>query len=220
MRADPYIAHGHTLGAVDTLARHAVMGNRSWWSGGDVADQMDTARFAILERLYTAEEAPGRLDLIQTAQRALLAAKEADMRFHHIPINDRNTGANAAKYWYAAVDRSPEDRIVEVLALYQIVPMLYEPHQRALLALAAAGDYRAAAELLGVGEGTFQTWITRGRGRFRELWHEHETPSKPWGRARRAGAKAGTSKQVKSQNSAAARVRKLRRQAESKGTPA
>jgi hypothetical protein len=213
LRADPYIAHDYRLSEIDTHARYAVMGHRSRWSGGNVAEQMDTARFAILELLYTADERPERLDLIQAGQRAVAAAKEADMRFYRIPVSDRETGAGFAKFWFSIVDPGFEDRVVDRLALHHILPEVQPRHQQALLALAAAGNYQDGAELMGVGANTFQTWISRGRTRFRELWHEHEAPSGQWGRDRRVGARVGTTKRVKPQNSAAARVRKLRRQA-------
>lgn len=220
LRADPYIAHDYRLSEVDTHARYAVLGYRSRWSGGSITEQLDIARFAILELLYTADERPGRLDLIQAGQRAVAAAKEADMRFHRIPVSDRETGAGFAKFWYSIVDPGFEDRVVERLALHHILPEVEPQHQRALLALAAAGTYQDGAALLDVSDNTFQTWIWRGRTRFRELWHEHEAPSRQWGRDRRVGARVGTAKRVKPENSAAARVRKLRRQAEAEGTAA
>lgn len=220
MRADPYIAHDYRLSDVDAHARYAVLGNRSWWSGADVAEQLAAARLAVLELLYTADERPGRLDLIQAGQRAVSAANHADKRHHGIPVSERHTGANFAKFWYCVVDPSFEDHVVERLALHHILPELQPQHQRALLALAATGNYQDAAALLGVTKNTFNTWIQRGRARFRELWHEHEAPSGQWGCDRRVGAQAGTTKRAVSENSAGARIRKLRRQAIAEGAAA
>lgn len=187
MKADALLRHDYTLGGVETLARHAVMGNRQYWSGGNRLDQHDLARFAILEALYAADEQPQPGDLLRIAQRALGRDKETEMRTHGIPVSARETGAHFATYWSAdRVSGSPERGVVEVLALQQIFPTLPQNHQQALLALAATGDQRSAAELMGVGVNTFYTWVQRGRAAFRELWHEGEAPSKSWGRDRRS----------------------------------
>lgn len=183
MKADALLRFEYTLGGVETLARQAVMGNRQYWSGGNRLDQHDLARFAILEALYAAEEQPQPVELLRAAQRALSRDKEVEMRTHGIPVSSRETGAHFATYWLSErVAGSPERGVVEVMALRQIFPMLQASHQQALLALAATGDQRAAAELMGVGLNTFYTWVQRGRAAFRTLWHEGEAPSKPWGK--------------------------------------
>jgi hypothetical protein len=183
VKADALLRHDYTLGGVETLARHAVMGNRQYWSGGNRLDQHEVARFAILEALYAAEEQPQPADLLHAAQRALSRDKETEMRTHGIPVSSRETGERFATYWLSdRVTGSPEGGVVEAMALQQIFPILPVNHQQALLALAATGDQRAAAELMGVGVNTFYTWIQRGRAAFRVLWHEGEAPSKPWGR--------------------------------------
>jgi hypothetical protein len=194
VKADAYLLHGYTLSHLDTLARQAVMGNRSWWSGGNRLDQTELARYAIVEHLYSADEVPDPLDLLRAAQHALVRDKETEMRTHGIPINARNTGERFAAYWDTPPTGSHENGIVEVLALRQILPTLPVQHQRALLALAATGDQRAAADLMGVGINTFYTWVQRGRAAFRVLWHEGEEPSKPWGRdVRSTSARHGAS---------------------------
>jgi hypothetical protein len=220
VKADAQLRHGFTLGHLDTLARQAVMGNRSWWSGGDRVEQTDLARYAIVEHLYAADEAPDPLDLLRAAQRALGRHKETEMRTHGIPVSSRETGAHFAVYWDAPPTGSPENAVVEVLALRQIFPTLPGSHQRALLALAATGDYRAAAEALGVGENTFQTWITRGRAAFRVLWHEGEAPSRQWGRDRRAGRGAGTPLAEDRTTTGMARMRRRHQRAEKASTAA
>lgn len=47
-------------------------------------------------------------------------------------------------------------------------------------------DYATAAAALGKSRHTFAIQIGHARKAFRELWHEGETPSRPWGAARRA----------------------------------
>lgn len=214
MKADAYLQHGYTLSHLDTLARQAVMGNRSWWSGGDRIEQAEVARYAIVEHLYAADEVPEPLDLLRSAQRALGRHKEAEMRTHGIPVNARETGAHFATYWDTPPTGSPENGIVEVLALRQIFPTLPVNHQKALLALAATGDYQAAARAIGANDNTFQTWVSRGRAAFRVLWHEGEVPSQQWGRDRRAGGKQGAALAENRTTTGMARMRRRHRKAE------
>jgi hypothetical protein len=54
-----------------------------------------------------------------------------------------------------------------------------------LAALAATGDYGLAAASLGISRSWFISRLSAARKAFLKLWHEHETPSRPWGDDRR-----------------------------------
>jgi hypothetical protein len=85
------------------------------------------------------------------------------------------------RYWHDTGHASPEERATERLALAQIWARL-RPAQRDLLAaMAEHEDYAKAAAALGKTWHTFATQISHARTAFRELWHEGETPSRPWG---------------------------------------
>jgi hypothetical protein len=78
---------------------------------------------------------------------------------------------------------------VDRAALWQIWSQLEERHRVALLALATHEDYQAAADAMGVPYATYVTRVRRARHAFYALWHEGETPSRPWGTDRRQGSK-------------------------------
>jgi hypothetical protein len=99
------------------------------------------------------------------------------------------TSTRFERYWrhVAAPDDGPEEKITERLALAQIWPHLRPVHREALAALAAHGDYQRAAQALGLPYATFKSRISTARREFLALWHDGETPSRPWVRDRRAG---------------------------------
>jgi hypothetical protein len=70
---------------------------------------------------------------------------------------------------------------VERRALAEIWAALPAQHRRVLLALAEHGHYAEAAASLGVTQGSYYSLISRARKAFLALWHEGETPSRPWG---------------------------------------
>lgn len=182
---------GWTLTTLDRLARSVVSNNRTWWPAGDREDLYAAAWHGIVEHLYSTDTVPSRNDLMEAGRRALTTDVKDNMRHHGARRDGTNNGLKYAQYWewHGRTAPSPENRIVDHLALQQILPTLTPGQRRALEALAATGDYQAAARLLGLGD--VKSQLMHGRRRFRELWHEGETPSKPWGTDRRAGSKAG-----------------------------
>lgn len=191
---DHGIRYGWTLAALDQLARTVVSNNRHWWPAGDRDDQYAAAWHGIVEALYTADTQPSRIDLLEAGRRALADDVRAAIRHHGARRDTSNNGAKYATYWQWAGRSipSPEAAIVERLALEQIIPALTPRQREAVDALAAAGDYEQAARLFGTTQAGLKTQLMHGRRRFRELWHEGETPSAHWGCDRRAGTRAGT----------------------------
>lgn len=207
---DTGIRWGWTLDRLDVLARAVVSNNRAWWPAGDRDDLYAAAWHGIVEHLYTATEEPRRTDLMEAGRNALAADVKAAMRHRGARRDTSNNGTRYAMYWQWAgrAVPSPENRIVERLALWQILPALTPGQLAAVHALAAAGDYEEAARLFGTSPAGLKSQLMKGRRRFRALWHEGETPSAHWGVDRRAGTVAGTV----GHGTAIARIRRRARQ--------
>ncbi|MGW5408985.1 hypothetical protein [Streptomyces spiralis] len=205
---------GYTLRDLDALARSVVMNNRTWWPAGDRDDLHAAAWHGIVEHLCSTDEPPTRRDLLEAGRQALADDVRAAMRHHGARRDTSNTGARYAMYWEWAgrAVPSPEHGIVERIALEQILPALTAGQRAAIEALAAAGDYDQAARIVGSVTG-LKSQLMKGRRRFRELWHEGETPSAHWGCDRRAGKVRGT---VGKGDSAITRLRRRQRAASRK----
>lgn len=180
--------HGYTLAQIEGLARRVVANNRHWWPAGDRHGQYEAAWHGIAEHLCAASDPPTERDLLEAGRRALGADVRDELRHHGTRSDGTNNGANFSRYWdwHSHPVPSPEPAVTERLALTQILPALTARQRQALTALAVTGDYWQAAQVLGIKPQTFRSLIGRGRREFRALWHEGETPSRPWGTDRRA----------------------------------
>ncbi|MCT2591113.1 hypothetical protein LHJ74_14545 [Streptomyces sp. N2-109] len=203
------IRWGWTLVGLDRLARTVVSNNRAWWPAGDRDDLYSAAWHGIVEHLYATATEPRRVDLMEAGRRALADDVRDTMRHHGARRDTSNSGVKYATYWAWAgrAAPSPETAIVDRMAVEQILPTLTRGQLAAVHALAATGDYADAARLYGTSTGGLESQLTLARRRFRVLWHEGETPSRPWGCDRRAGSTRGTV----GTRSAVARLRQRRR---------
>jgi DNA-directed RNA polymerase specialized sigma24 family protein len=185
---------GWTLRDIDRLAKAVVSNNRTWWPAGDRDDLYAAAWHGIVERLYSADEEPTRIDLMEAGRTALHDDVRDIMRHRGARRDSSNNGQKYAMYWEWAgrTTPSPEQGIVERLALEQILAALTARQREAFSALAATGDYPEAALLLDIADQTYRSLLGRARGAFRGLWHEGEEPSAHWGCDRRAGSVRGT----------------------------
>lgn len=182
------LRHGYNLADLQQLTRFAL--RRVYGGSVDYRARHDVAWSAIAEALYAApaDQSPTPTDLVDAAQRAMAQHVRDDMRHHG---RDRHHPGQVmpmfASYWEGMQGRSPspEGRVVEKTALWQIWPCLTDREREVLLALAAHENYRAAAEALGANPATFNVNVSKARKRFLALWHEGEIPSKPWGTDRR-----------------------------------
>ncbi len=179
---------GYTLDSLDRLAHFAAR-RKLWHRGTELSVRVEVAWSAMAEHLYAAEQPPTVGELIQVGWQAITGHVEDRRQFHGHARDADGTGPKFERYWryVAAPAPSPEDRIVERLALEQIWPHLRPVHRDALAALAAHGDYAQAAQAVGASYVTFKSQVSRARREFLALWHEGETPSRPWVRDRRAG---------------------------------
>lgn len=187
------LRHGYTMTDLDILARISVA--TAFARAMDYVDRYDAAWHGIAEHLVLADTAPTRADLKHAGTKAINDA--AQDHFHTWGMARGKTvgtgGSMAAfqRYWDLSrrSTSSPEDMVVDQAALRQIWPELSSLHQRVLLAMATHGDYGLAAEACGKSRATFASHLKNARRAFFELWHEHETPSRLWGRTDRVSGR-------------------------------
>jgi len=176
--ADPM--HGYTLADIDAIARQALRMDR--WNGGDTDERYAAIWHAIAEDLLVAETAPSRRSLLTTGIFAADSHVKAEMR--HLGRDQLHIGRSAPgyeRYWTTCPSPSPENRVVERTALYQVLPLLTKRQREALTALAVYEDYTNAATSIGSTYMTFCSLIVQARSRFYKAWHQGETaPKRPW----------------------------------------
>jgi transcriptional regulator with XRE-family HTH domain len=157
-------------------------------SGAAFEDRYDTAWAIVAEYLYTCAEPPSDELLIGVGSNGVRREQRADLRSWGWTTADEG-GVRATvgfeTYWWqsASVTRSPEERIVDALALQQILPALADQDREVLVAL-AAHEYSIpkAARALDLTVGAMTGRVNRARDRFLALWHEHESPTRKWRR--------------------------------------
>jgi hypothetical protein len=178
------VCHGYTLDDVDRYARASV--NVAYARSMDYTDRYEAAWHAIAELLCTAKERPTGLELKAAGVRAVETVCRDDWR--HRGINHRDPEAGRPRFErYWALSRatpSPEETIVDRLALQQIWPTLTATHQQVLLAFALHADHEVAASAIGRIPATYRVHLGNARRAYRKLWHEHETPSVMWSQSR------------------------------------
>ncbi|MGW7001334.1 RNA polymerase sigma factor [Streptomyces sp. NPDC054933] len=203
------IRYGWTLRDLDQFARAVVSNNRTWWPAGDRDDLYAAAWHGIVEHLYTADTEPRRSGLMEAGRRALAGDVRDTMRHHGARRDSSNNGAKFSLYWswYSRTVHNHDTEVVERVALTEILATLTPGQRRALEVLAAGETYERAAQLFGTSPAGLKSQLMKGRRRFRELWHEGETPSAHWGCDRRAG----TTADAVGNGSAIARIRRRTR---------
>lgn len=193
---DVELKYGFTWGQLDRIA--ALSTNTGRAMAMHYQDRRDEAWSAIVEHLYAADEPPTHHQLVEVGRNAiytLIRSEYREMGFYREHTDGLAHGAGSSpkhqQYWRHVTRNagSPEGPIVDRIALAQILPALTPQQREAIQALAVADRYEAAAELVGMTQGNSKSHVARGRQRFKILWHEGETPSKPWGTDRRADRK-------------------------------
>ena len=182
------LRHGLTVGGLHRIARicaartGATRGNH----GMAFDDRYDTAWSVIVEFLYSCEEPPTEELLIGVGSNGVRRQHHDDLRSRGWTTADEG-GLRAMvgfeTYWwhYASVARFPEERIIDALALRQILSALSDEDRAALVALAAHGySTPVAARALGLDLNVLTYRVSRARTRFLALWHEHESPTRKW----------------------------------------
>lgn len=147
------LRHGYTLANLNDLAVQAVRAHR-YHRQIDFTVRVELAWSAMAESLYAADEPPSGEDLVRAAWAAISDDTDRTHRTHGWSTHDRYAGVTARfqQYWIGAGHQthSPEEPIVERLALAQIWPRLRPSHRQLLLAMAVHEDHGRAAEALRV----------------------------------------------------------------------
>jgi hypothetical protein len=165
------------------MARSAAISVRTT-PGDSMADRIDDAWSAIVERLYADPEPipPGLL--VWEGRKALYRSDRSRLSQYGCAERDSVNGLGSAPnfraYWYTA-STSFEHQLVEHRTLAQIWPRLSELDRQVLVAFAIYGNNQDAADALGIPAGSFRTYLSWARRDFLKLWHAGETPSKHWG---------------------------------------
>lgn len=190
---DVDLRHGFTLDQVNALSIWAVLHDR-YHAFADFDERLEVAWHAMIEHIYTCDQPPAQPEVIRAAWRAIGHQVGKDQHFRRGYSSDRERYRDAPatagfeRYWRdtGRPVSGPEERVIESLAPAQIWPRLRPDHRELLAAMAEQEDYGQAAAALGKPRHAYATQIGRARRAFRELWHEGETPSRPWGADRRA----------------------------------
>lgn len=177
---DVELRHGYTLDQVNAVSIWTVMHDR-YCSFADNDERLEIAWHAIVEHLYTAAEAPARQDLVLSGWHAIREYVQKDARFRGYNSASAETRKGYVRYWDSADSAGPEERVTDYLALSQIWPHLKQSHRDLIMALAEHDDYGLAADATGEPRRDYANHLRYARIAFRRLWHEGETPSKPWG---------------------------------------
>lgn len=181
---DEDLRHGYTVSQVRALSL-AVVTRQTWYQSVDFDQRLEVAWHAIIEHLYTASEPPEMPEMARAAEHAVSQDVQQMHRFYGRNTQDRYAGTTTAgfkRYWSAAASHSPgpETAVTDRVALAQILPRLRPVNQQAIAALTDHDDYGLAAEALGISRRHFVGRISTARREFLSLWHEGETPSRPW----------------------------------------
>jgi hypothetical protein len=162
------------------MARSAVSADRLM--AMSVRERYDIAWSAIAEELCAAEEPPHRNALVQAGWQAIYRHVRDGLRQRGYGEGERDwssaesTMPRFVMFWGPSTTPSHEDRIVERLAAYQVLPVLSGIYRDAVVALAVHDDYMRAAEALGIRYEALVARMGVARRRFLVEWYEGETP--------------------------------------------
>lgn len=176
------LPHGYTLARVESLARVAARATLT--EGDTMADRVDDAWAAMVERLYADPTPISAPHLVWEGRKALYRSDRDRLKEHGFFDRDARYGPCSAprfqEYWFKRSD-SFEHQLVERQTFAAIWPRLTDRDRQVLTALAIYGGHIPAAQAIGVCHGSFRTYVSEARRRFFKMWHAGETPSKLWG---------------------------------------
>jgi hypothetical protein len=191
---DTYVQHGYTLGDVDRLAHVGV--SFAYAKAFDYVDRYDAAWHAIAARLC-GDSPPTRDELVYAAAAAVDDEVQAQQRHRGYDYATGSTRPSFERYWDVSPSvSSPEDQVIDRIALRQIWPTLSNTHREIITAMALYSDHVLAAEAVGRKYGTFTSHLKNARRQFLMRWHEGETPTRIWGKADRRHSQRRTTAQV------------------------
>lgn len=192
------VRYGYTLDGLNRLARYVVVANLQWWPGGDRHDQVDTAWSGIVEHLYAVDDEPTESELLAAGTRALVEDTKGYRKLHGIRDGGTHAGEHGfigdgprfAAYWYEPPAEPWDERIIDRMALAQILATAKPLHLDAVGALAATDNYATAAEVLGLKASALSVRLSEARKQFRRHWFAPDTAPPIKGTDRRVGSYA------------------------------
>jgi hypothetical protein len=168
------LPHGVTLLELNRTARLAATTSYGTF-GLPVHELADAARFGIVELLHTVTAPPSRYTLIRTGQTAIRSHVWSYSRHYGYRDGDKYNGAGSgprfAKFWHNPHSGSPEEPVVERVAVQQILGTLTVNERRVLEALVEHGNPRDAARACAMTEKNFRYHMANTRRRFRSHWN-------------------------------------------------
>jgi len=198
------LRHGYRLGDLDRIARGATLGTLPIPSL--YGERYAIAWSAAAEALYAAESPPSPTALRTAAIAAITDDVDGWTHHHGCYRNGRasrggqGAGTSPAfrRYWLDWIrpaTSDPSDAIAERLAVWQVLDLVTASQRAAIMALAATGDYAAAAQALGIAEQTLRATLCRARAVIGRAWHAPCAPPKRWADRRvRSRTETGTTR--------------------------
>lgn len=186
------VKHGYTLDDLEMMARAAVVADRLLV--GDIHYRRGIAYSAIVEALYASEEPPDRAHLIRVGWQAIALDVRWSLRHTGVPdgtwqTEDLQRRPRFVQYWADhQVVPAFDGKIVEGIAVGQVLDALAPTYRDAIVALAAHDTYQAAADAMGISYKAFVARIGEARKRILVRWFEGETPRRTFHTDRRVGS--------------------------------
>lgn len=168
------LRHGYTVADVHRMALGAAS-SRYTYHRLPHHERVDIAWGAIVGRIYTDEPYPTPGNLAIVGQNAISRATESTARHYGLDSQTFQPKHVFARYW-ATFPVPLEDRVVERVAVLQILATLPVMQRQALIALAIHCTSYAAAPTLGLSERAFRRHLRLARLAFDAAWYAPETP--------------------------------------------
>jgi len=171
------LKHGYTLRDIDQMMHAAVIADRTL--ALDYQTRRDIAWSAIAAELYEADEPPHRQALIRVGWQAIYAEVRTMNRTRGYAdghTDEYELRPRFLMFWGKHVEPSHEERVVERVAVHQVLAQLRPTYRDAIAALAVHDNYQSAAAAMGLRQGAFNFRIAHARKELVALWLEHETP--------------------------------------------
>lgn len=146
------------------------------------AERMDLARHAIIVALHEAGQDPGLAALLSAGVNSISAAADREIREHGWSVKTGGPMRGFHAWWGGPrpTRDEMEDRIIDPIALRQILPLLHPSHRLALRLLAEHGNNRDAAEAAGWTVHTMKNYLSNGRREFADWWYWPDPPAPLW----------------------------------------
>ena len=166
-----------SVGQIDNASRAAAL--HCWSQVLPMDERFQVAWGAIAEAAASNEQRIRYNDMIQIGKEAI-DDEARDWGRHHGRSNERSFQAFwLDRYELDAANTQFEDRLVDNLALGQVMAVLPSRMSTALIALSIAGDLAGAAQLLGQHYDTVSRNVRDGRRAVYAMWFEGLTPPTP-----------------------------------------